>query len=213
VKIVSILDIVCTYLQSFCISGLIRSSPEDLPIRKLWLNCHHHLKFSSTRTRMATSSIAPSRAAILSLYRNLFRTGGQFTQYSFREYARRRTRDAFREHQNETDPERIQQFVARGLDDLEMLKRQTVVGKMYSTDKLVVEVRWTVMLQANLFCRPRPAATKSLLVQFRRVLLYQAAGYAEWKSNLSWRIDGLIRSAFSYSVVAIVYPCWMDSLA
>src|SRR5579862_2375191 len=90
---------------------------------------------------MSTSNIATSRQAILSLYRNLLRSGNEFSQYGFREYARRRTRDAFREHQNETDPAKIQDLVNRGISELRMMKRQTVISQMYNMDKLVVEVR------------------------------------------------------------------------
>jgi LYR motif-containing protein 4 len=89
---------------------------------------------------MSTSNLATARPAILSLYRSLLRTGSQFSQYGFREYARRRTRDAFREHRNETDPSRIQELVNRGIGDLQMMKRQTVISQMYNMDKLVVEV-------------------------------------------------------------------------
>ena len=90
---------------------------------------------------MATAnSMAPSRTAILSLYRSLLRTGAQFSQYNFREYARRRTRDAFREHMNETDSQRIQDLVNRAINDLQMMKRQSAISKMYNMDKLVVEV-------------------------------------------------------------------------
>jgi LYR motif-containing protein 4 len=90
---------------------------------------------------MATAnSMATSRTAILSLYRSLLRTGAQFSQYNFREYARRRTRDAFREHKNETDPQRLQDLVNRAINDLQMMKRQTAISKMYNMDKLVVEV-------------------------------------------------------------------------
>ena len=88
----------------------------------------------------SVSNIATSRTAILSLYRNLLRTGGNFNQYGFREYAKRRTRDAFREHKNETDQHRIQELVSRGITELQVMKRQTVIGQMYNIDKLVVEV-------------------------------------------------------------------------
>ena len=88
----------------------------------------------------ATSNISVSRSAILSLYRSLLRTGNQFGQYGFREYARRRTRDAFREHKNESEPRRIQELVNRGICDLQMMKRQTAISQMYNMDKLVVEV-------------------------------------------------------------------------
>lgn len=90
---------------------------------------------------MATaSSASASRAAILSLYRNLLKTGNQFSQYSFRQYARRKTRDAFREYKHETDPQRIQELVSRGISELRMMKRQTTISQMYCMDKLVVEV-------------------------------------------------------------------------
>jgi hypothetical protein len=92
-----------------------------------------------------STNLSTSRSAILSLYRNLLRTGAQFNQYGFREYARRRTRDAFREHKKETDPERVQDLVHRGLNDLQMMKRQTVIGQMYNMDKLVVEVSLSCM--------------------------------------------------------------------
>ena len=88
-----------------------------------------------------TNNIATSRTAILSLYRSLLREGGQFSQYNFREYARRRTRDAFRQHKTETDPQRIHDLVNKGIKDLQMMRRQTVISKMYNMDKVVVEVQ------------------------------------------------------------------------
>jgi hypothetical protein len=90
-------------------------------------------------TMASASNIASSRTTILSLYRNLLRTGGSFSQYGFREYAKRRTRDAFREHKMETDQDRIQELVSRGIAELQSMKRQTVIGQMYNMDKLVVE--------------------------------------------------------------------------
>ncbi|KAF2255074.1 hypothetical protein BU26DRAFT_514870 [Trematosphaeria pertusa] len=76
---------------------------------------------------------------VRSLYRSLLRTGGQFASYNFREYAKRRTRDAFREHQNETDERRIQELVQKGLKELQVMKRQTVISQFYQLDRLVVE--------------------------------------------------------------------------
>ena len=55
-------------------------------------------------------------------YRNLLRFSNRFSAYNFREYAKRRTRDAFHEHQHESDPKRIQELIARGQKDLQMLK-------------------------------------------------------------------------------------------
>ncbi|KAL2149967.1 hypothetical protein VTH82DRAFT_7643 [Thermothelomyces myriococcoides] len=76
---------------------------------------------------------------VLSLYRQLLRQGNQFAAYNFREYARRRTRDAFRENKNVEDPRRIQELVQKGLEQLQMLKRQTMISQFYRLDKLVVE--------------------------------------------------------------------------
>jgi len=74
-----------------------------------------------------------------SLYRQLLRQGSQFAAYNFREYAKRRTRDTFREHMSETDPRKIQEQIQKGLKELQMLKRQTVISQFYQLDRLVVE--------------------------------------------------------------------------
>ncbi|KAK2758027.1 hypothetical protein FQN54_004433 [Arachnomyces sp. PD_36] len=74
-----------------------------------------------------------------SLYRSLLRQSSQFSNYNFREYARRRTKDAFRDHKNETESRRIQEFIQKGLQDLRMMKRQTVISQFYQLEKMVVE--------------------------------------------------------------------------
>lgn len=75
-------------------------------------------------------SSMPSKEARLSLtavsrplqFRSLLRQSSQFANYNFREYARRRTRDAFHEHQHETEDRKIQEFIQEGLRNLQMLK-------------------------------------------------------------------------------------------
>ncbi|KAI0154490.1 hypothetical protein GGR52DRAFT_544306 [Hypoxylon sp. FL1284] len=74
-----------------------------------------------------------------SLYRQLLRQGEQFQAYNFREYAKRRTKDAFREHVSVGDPREIQSLIQKGLKELQMMKRQTVVSQFYQIDRLVVE--------------------------------------------------------------------------
>ncbi|KAL2430539.1 hypothetical protein ABEF95_010557 [Exophiala dermatitidis] len=92
---------------------------------------------------MASAALATaadtSAINVRSLYRSLLRTSNQFANYNFRMYARRRTRDAFHEHQNEQDTRRIQELVQKGLKELQVLKRQTVISQMYQLDRLVVE--------------------------------------------------------------------------
>ncbi|KAI0487653.1 iron-sulfur cluster biosynthesis protein-like protein Isd11 [Xylaria cf. heliscus] len=72
-------------------------------------------------------------------YRQLLRTGDQFQAYNFREYAKRRTRAAFRESKDVEDPRQIQDLIQKGLKDLQIMKRQTVVSQFYQIDRLVVE--------------------------------------------------------------------------
>ncbi|KAK3331042.1 hypothetical protein B0H66DRAFT_545569 [Apodospora peruviana] len=82
---------------------------------------------------------ADSAQRVLSLYRQLLRQGNQFAAYNFREYAKRRTRDAFHENKGVEDPRRIQELLQKGLKELQMLKRQTVISQFYQQDRLVVE--------------------------------------------------------------------------
>ncbi|KAA8899650.1 complex 1 protein [Sphaerosporella brunnea] len=74
-----------------------------------------------------------------SLYRNLLRYSNRFAAYNFREYAKRRSRDAFREHQHEQDPKRIKALLALGDKDLKVLQRQTMLSRYFQMDRLVVE--------------------------------------------------------------------------
>ncbi|KAK6341917.1 hypothetical protein TWF730_001402 [Orbilia blumenaviensis] len=90
-------------------------------------------------TTVIPSLMAETGLQVRSLYRSLLRTSSLFATYNFREYAKRRTRDAFREHKNETDERRIQELVQRGLKELSLLKRQTMISSFYQLDKLVVE--------------------------------------------------------------------------
>jgi hypothetical protein len=55
-------------------------------------------------------------------YRNLLRFSNRFSAYNFRQYAKRRSRDAFREHQHEQDPKRIKELLARGDKELKVLQ-------------------------------------------------------------------------------------------
>ncbi|KFH42141.1 LYR motif-containing protein-like protein [Hapsidospora chrysogenum ATCC 11550] len=55
-----------------------------------------------------------------------------FPAYNFREYAKRRTKDAFRENKSVDDPRRIQELVQKGLKELQVMK-------FYQLDRLVIE--------------------------------------------------------------------------
>jgi len=89
-------------------------------------------------TALATAA-ETSAFGVRSLYRSLLRQSSQFANYNFRTYARRRTRDAFHEHQHEQDHRQIQELVQKGLKELQVMKRQTVISQMFQLDRLVVE--------------------------------------------------------------------------
>ena len=55
-------------------------------------------------------------------FRQLLRQSSQFAAYNFREYARRRTKDAFRAHQHEAEERQVQELIQRGLKELRMMK-------------------------------------------------------------------------------------------
>ena len=68
---------------------------------------------------MATSATAYEAR---SLFRSLLRQSKQFAAYNFREYARRRTVDAFREARSESDARKVQELMQKGLKELQVLK-------------------------------------------------------------------------------------------
>jgi len=74
------------------------------------------------RTKATPGMSIPSAVEVRSLYRSLLRQANQFASYNFREYAKRRTKDAFREHAAETDPRQRQELMQRGIKDLQMMK-------------------------------------------------------------------------------------------
>lgn len=76
---------------------------------------------------------------ILKLYKTLLRYSSRFSDYNFREYAIRRTKDAFREHKSETNPEEIRALYYRGVNNLAVVKRQTAISQMFKTDPVIIE--------------------------------------------------------------------------
>ncbi|CAI5759173.1 unnamed protein product [Candida verbasci] len=76
---------------------------------------------------------------VLKLYKNLLEKAYKFDNYNFREYAKRRIHDSFKEHKSLTKPEEIAQFYNNGINNLALLTRQSTISQMYTFDKLVVE--------------------------------------------------------------------------
>ncbi|XP_041376509.1 LYR motif-containing protein 4-like [Gigantopelta aegis] len=82
---------------------------------------------------------AATRSEVLSLYRLLLRAGRQFTDYNYRNYALRRARDAFHENKTVADKQKIQDLVNEAKKNLEIIKRQVIIGQMYGHGKLIIE--------------------------------------------------------------------------
>ncbi|CAK1549067.1 unnamed protein product [Leptosia nina] len=80
-----------------------------------------------------------SKIQILALYKSLMRESQNFPNYNFRSYALRRVRDAFRESKFLTDAKAINKQIEFAKENLQMIKRQTIIGNMFKTDKLVIE--------------------------------------------------------------------------
>ena len=76
---------------------------------------------------------------VLSLYKQLIREGSSFKQYNFREYAKRRIRDEFKENKNETDVDKVSNSIRKARNELESLHRQVTVANLYHREDLVIE--------------------------------------------------------------------------
>ena len=80
-----------------------------------------------------------TRTQVLSLYRLLLRESRRFPSYNYRTYALRRVRDAFRSNRTVEDPQTIQKLMEDGYKTLYLIQRQVSIGKMFTTQKTIVE--------------------------------------------------------------------------
>ncbi|KAG0262555.1 LYR motif-containing protein 4 [Mortierella polycephala] len=88
---------------------------------------------------MSSVTTAAHRIQVLGLYRSLLHHSSKFAAYNFRDYAVRRTRDAFHAAKSESDPAKIDALILRAQQQLEVVKRQSLISQLYSGQKLVVE--------------------------------------------------------------------------
>lgn len=56
-------------------------------------------------------------------------------------YALRKVRDAFKENKSLQDAASIERFYNYGTENLAMIKRQVIIGNLYSTRPLVIETK------------------------------------------------------------------------
>ncbi|XP_072017603.1 LYR motif-containing protein 4-like [Amphiura filiformis] len=84
---------------------------------------------------------APSRAKVLSLYKQMMQESAKFSGYNYRTYAVIRIRDAFRENKDVTDSAKISSLVQKAEENLEIIKRQVVISQLYKDPPLVIETK------------------------------------------------------------------------
>ncbi|XP_026185335.1 LYR motif-containing protein 4 [Mastacembelus armatus] len=82
---------------------------------------------------------ASTRAQVISLYRVMLRESKKFPSYNYRTYALRRVRDTFRANRKVDDPRAVERLIEEGQQTLALIQRQVFIGKMYDTQKMVVE--------------------------------------------------------------------------
>jgi hypothetical protein len=78
-------------------------------------------------------------------YRQLLKQSDQFAAYNFREYAKRRTRDAFRENKNVDDSKRVQELIRDGMRELQVLKVRLASPPILASAEALLQERstWT----------------------------------------------------------------------
>ncbi|KAJ3057133.1 hypothetical protein HK097_000061 [Rhizophlyctis rosea] len=102
------------------------------------IRCPHLLHLTSSPY---STSAQPTRTEALSLYRSLLRASRLFETYNYREYVRRRAKDAFKQHAAETDIQTIKELLSKGKKDLKVAERQGWINRQYATgEKTVVEL-------------------------------------------------------------------------
>jgi len=84
-----------------------------------------------------------SRLLALSQYRNLLQGANRFKSYEYREYIKRRTKEEFHKHQQETNPKIIQQLLQKAQTQNLIVQRQATINAMYSKDDLVLTLKKT----------------------------------------------------------------------
>ncbi|XP_034187649.1 LYR motif-containing protein bcn92 [Osmia lignaria lignaria] len=99
---------------------------------------------------MFQNIMASSRNNVLSLYRNLIRESKKWNSYNYRMYALRKIRHEFHENKTLQDKEKINECCEKGKEALEIIKRQALIGNLYSTRPLIIE---TMKNKSELSCK------------------------------------------------------------
>ena len=79
------------------------------------------------------------RSLVLSLYRQMLRESSKFPSYNYRSYALRRVRDGFRANSKIENSSHINDLLKETQENLNLIRRQVIIGKLYPSNKLVIE--------------------------------------------------------------------------
>ena len=85
--------------------------------------------------------MAMNKVKILGLYRTMLRAANSFENYNFRVYATEKIRKTFRQHKHEEDVTKVNELVHLAEDNLEVIRRQTTIGKLYVDTKVMLDTR------------------------------------------------------------------------
>lgn len=83
--------------------------------------------------------MATTRTQALQLYKQFMRNGRNYNGYNVREYIQRRVRDEFKQNKDLTNPADIEKSIAKAQRELELVKRQTIISRLYNHGRLVIE--------------------------------------------------------------------------
>ncbi|XP_052818847.1 LYR motif-containing protein 4-like [Mya arenaria] len=83
--------------------------------------------------------MASSRRATLRLYKTLLRECQKLNSYNFRTYALEKAKYEFRANKAVTDGEQISTLLKKAQENLDIARRQVLVGQMYGEGHLVIE--------------------------------------------------------------------------
>mmetsp|Transcript_28042 Transcript_28042/g.44481 ORF Transcript_28042/g.44481 Transcript_28042/m.44481 type:complete len:100 (+) Transcript_28042:1-300(+) len=78
-----------------------------------------------------------TKKAALKLYKQLLRSSTQFITYNYRAYAWRHTKYSFRQNRALESNEEIAASLEKGQRELESLRRQVIVDRLYSTNNSI----------------------------------------------------------------------------
>lgn len=73
----------------------------------------------------------PGSPEVRALFRAFLRNGRTFPQFNISHYIQRRAKEEFHAHAREADPAKLQQLVASGKEQLDVVKRQALVYGLY----------------------------------------------------------------------------------